>query len=72
MLEKFREGMDIMAEIILHSRHPDYCKECVYYDSHDQCCKSKDYGRHFSEVNCVWKYCKYKRKRKVEGGAGSG
>ncbi len=24
-----------MAEIILHPAHPDYCKECAFYDRKD-------------------------------------
>ena len=51
-----------MAEIILHPRHPDYCKECVFYDGKNGGCKSKDYEQNSYKVVCVWHYCKYKRK----------
>lgn len=52
-----------MAEIILHPRHPGYCKECIFYDEKNGSCKSKDYEQNSYMVVCVWHYCKYKRKR---------
>lgn len=51
-----------MAEIILHPLHPDYCKECIFYDSSNAACKSEEYKAHSYEVVCVWHYCKFKRK----------
>ena len=51
-----------MAEIILHPCHPNYCKECIYYSSGG--CLSEDYKENSYKVNCVWHYCKYKRKRR--------
>lgn len=54
-----------MAEIILHSRHPDYCNECVYHDDRYGSCRSEDYNKHSYEVNCVWHYCPYKRKNEM-------
>lgn len=53
-----------MAEIILHPAHPDYCKECIYYT--EAKCLSEEYNRNSYKVNCVWSYCKYKRKRNIE------
>lgn len=53
-----------MAEIILHPCHPDYCKECIYRDTRTDSCKSSDYNRNSYKVNCVWHYCKYKKKVK--------
>ena len=50
-----------MAEIILHPCHPDYCKECIYSSSNGSY-KSEDYKKNAYKVNCVWHYCKYKRK----------
>lgn len=57
-----------MAEIILHPLHPDYCKECIFYDSSNAACKSEEYKAHSYEVVCVWHYCKFKRKRKESEG----
>lgn len=51
-----------MGEIILHPSHPDYCKECTYYDDSNAACKNEKYKEHSYEVVCVWKYCKFKRK----------
>ena len=55
-----------MAEIILHPCHPDYCKECIFYGSSNGGCQSEDYIQNSYKVNCVWHYCKYKRKRHTE------
>lgn len=71
MHNKGREKLGIMAEIILHPCHPDYCKECIFYGSLNGNCKSGDYARNIYKVNCVWKYCKYKRKRNQGSEAGS-
>lgn len=51
-----------MGEIILHPGHPDYCKECVFYDRKSGACHSADYIQNSYKVVCVWHYCKYKRK----------
>lgn len=59
-----------MAEIILHPRHPDYCKECVFYDGKNGGCKSKDYEQNSYKVVCVWHYCKYKRKLGIREDSG--
>lgn len=32
-----------MAEIVLHPRHPDYCKECIFHTQSQ--CKSEDYKK---------------------------
>lgn len=53
-----------MAEIILHPGHPDYCKECIFYEQSKGQCKSGDYKKNSYYVNCVWRYCKYKKVRK--------
>ena len=58
------------AEIILHPAHPDYCKECIYNAPIG--CKSKDYNENSYKVNCVWHYCKYKRKQQKGAGNESG
>lgn len=60
-----------MAEIILHPCHPDYCKECIFtaYGSSNGSCQSEDYIQNIYKVNCVWHYCKYKRKRHTESEA---
>lgn len=55
-----------MAEIILHPCHPDYCKECIYHDGKHAGCLSEDYQKNSYKVNCVWRYCKYKRIRHKE------
>lgn len=55
-----------MAEIILHPCHPDYCKECIYHDDKHAGCLSEDYQKNSYKVNCVWRYCKYKRIRHKE------
>ena len=51
------------AEIILHTHHPDYCKECIYHDDKCAGCLSEEYRKNSYKVNCVWRYCKYKRKK---------
>lgn len=51
-----------MCEIILHPTHKDYCKECIY--NTQTTCKNKDYINNSYKVNCVWKYCKFKKCRK--------
>ncbi len=53
----------IMADIILFPTHKGYCKECLYYNSNGETCNNERYKKNSYEVNCVWKYCKYKRKR---------
>lgn len=53
-----------MAEIILHPAHPDYCKECIYHDDKKANCLNKDYMKNSYKVNCEWRYCKYKQKRR--------
>ena len=55
-----------MAEIILHPNHPDYCSECIYYGDKFGNCLNAEYNKHDYEVNCVWHYCKYKRKKGEE------
>ncbi len=55
-----------MAEIILHPNHPDYCSECIYYGDKFDNCLNEEYNKHDYEVNCVWHYCKYKRKKGEE------
>lgn len=50
-----------MAEIILFPTHPDYCKECIYYTPSG--CQNEEYIKNQYYVNCVWKYCKYKKVR---------
>lgn len=35
-----------MGQIILHPEHPDYCKECMYYDKDKGGCKSQGYQEH--------------------------
>lgn len=57
-----------MAEIILHPNHPGYCKECIFYNEKNEACESKDYRQNMYKVVCVWRYCKYKRKREGAGG----
>ena len=52
-----------MGEIILHPCHPDYCNECIFHGSSFGDCQSEDYNKHSYEINCVWHYCKYKRKK---------
>ena len=47
-----------MAEIILHPNHPDGDK----FGN----CLNEEYNKHDYEVNCVWHYCKYKRKKGEE------
>lgn len=53
-----------MAEIILFPTHPGYCKECIYDDGRRGTCSSDDYNKHSYEVNCVWKYCPYRKVKK--------
>lgn len=54
-----------MGDIILHPHHPDYCKECIFNDQNNGTCGNKEYNSHSYMVNCVWKYCPY---RKVQSG----
>ena len=56
--------MDKMGEIILHPSHPDYCKECIYYGRSNGGCQNEEYIKNAYKVICIWKYCKYKRKRR--------
>ncbi len=49
------------AKIILHPSAPGYCQECVYYEN--DVCTNEDYKKHFWEVSCVWRYCKFKKVR---------
>lgn len=56
--------MKIMAEIILHPCHPDYCKECIYNGKVE--CLSEEYNKNSYKVNCIWHYCKYKRKKQTK------
>lgn len=53
------------AKIILHPSTTGYCKECVYYEKNGQC-TNEDYKKHFYEVCCVWRYCKFKKVRKTK------
>lgn len=46
--------------VILFPTHTDYCKECMYHSSGGTC-NSDEYNKHTYEVNCVWKYCKFKK-----------
>lgn len=46
--------------IILHTTHPDYCKECIYSNDRDASCSNEQYKKNSYKVNCVWRYCKYK------------
>lgn len=50
-------------KIILHPSAPGYCQECIYHTKDDQC-TNEDYKKHFYEVCCVWRYCKFKKVRK--------
>lgn len=52
-----------MAEVILHPKHPGYCKECIFHGKNSECL-SKDYIEHSYEVACVWGYCKFKKVKK--------
>lgn len=49
-----------MAEIILFPTHKDYCMRCVHCGASGNCL-SKEYNTHASKINCVWKYCPYRR-----------
>ncbi len=53
-----------MAKIILFPTHEEYCRTCAY-SSGNGTCNNKKYNEHQYEVNCVWKYCPY-RKEKAE------
>lgn len=48
-----------MRNIVLFPTNRDYCKECIYNDTNR--CTNVNYNRNSYKVNCVWKYCKYKR-----------
>ena len=52
------------AKIILFPTHRDYCKECIFHDEFHGKCKNWRYNENAYKVNCVWKYCKYKKVRK--------
>ena len=54
-----------MATIILFPTHRDYCKKCVYDGKRGEC-KNKNYIENQYKVNCVWKYCPYRKERKDE------
>lgn len=49
------------AEIILHPAVKGYCEECIYHGDSGEC-KNEEYKKNTYKVNCVWKYCKYKKK----------
>ena len=55
-----------MAKIILFPTHEGYCRTCAY-SSGNGTCNNKKYNEHQYEVNCVWKYCPY-RKEKLNNG----
>lgn len=50
-----------MGRIILFPTNENYCKECVYYNGKTGICKNDKYNKNSYEVNCVLKYCKYKK-----------
>lgn len=52
------------TKIILHPNNPAYCKECIYYKQGS--CTNKKYSENSYMVNCMWKYCKYKKIREKE------
>lgn len=53
-----------MAEIILFPTHKDYCNECIYHNPNFGTCKNIAYNENSYKVNCVWKYCKFKKRKK--------
>lgn len=55
-----------MGELILFPTHEDYCKECIYHNIKFETCNNPKYNENIYKVSCVWKYCKFKRKRLQE------
>lgn len=53
----------VVGDIILFPGHENYCKECIYYEEKFEKCKNQNYKENIYKVCCVWKRCKYKRKR---------
>ena len=51
-----------MAKIILFPTHEGYCRTCAY-SSGNGTCNNKKYNEHQYEVNCVWKYCPYRKEK---------
>lgn len=56
-----------MAKIILFPTHENYCRQCIY-DGKNGECTNEEYIKNGYKVNCVWKYCPY-RKEKRDGSA---
>ncbi|MCZ0657103.1 MAG: hypothetical protein ACLT5G_10780 [Blautia wexlerae] len=54
-----------MAKIILFPTHENYCRQCIY-DGKNGECTNEEYIKNGYKVNCVWKYCPY-RKEKRDG-----
>lgn len=52
-----------MGKLILFPTHEDYCNECIYYNKKIETCNNPEYNDNCYKVCCVWKHCKYKRKR---------
>lgn len=50
-----------MGEIILHPTHENYCKECIYSNKKSGTCKNEKYINNQYKVNCVWKFCPYRK-----------
>lgn len=57
-----------MGELILFPMHEDYCKECIYNNIKLGTCNNPEYNKNSYKVNCVWKHCKFKRKRLQQKG----
>lgn len=52
-----------MEELILFPTNRNYCDDCIYHNKNRGSCNNEEYKRHMYEVCCIWKYCKYKKKR---------
>ena len=50
-----------MGEIILYPTHEDYCKECIYNNAKLGICNNEMYNKNSYKVNCVWRFCPYKK-----------
>lgn len=56
-----------MGEIILHPCDKNYCEECIYSNRDNGACNNEKYFKNMYKVNCEWKFCPYKKIKRMEG-----
>lgn len=55
-----------MGEIILHPCDKNYCEECIYSNRDNGTCNNEKYFKNMYKVNCEWKFCPYKKIKRME------